>query len=66
MMVMSDFWPKVVDFELGYGADTMFHRTYFLLKMILLLYFSSSIKDTEILDSILYLSFLRPAIYVCV
>ena len=34
--------------------------------MILLSYSNSSIKDTEILGSILYLSLLRPAIFVCV
>jgi len=34
--------------------------------MILLSYSNSSIKGTEILGSILYLSFLRPAIFVYV
>jgi len=29
-MVTSVFWPKVMDLWPGYGADTMFHRTYFL------------------------------------
>ena len=33
--------------------------------MILLSYSNSSIKGTEILGSILYLSLLRPALYVC-